>query len=104
MEFHELTILAICGVIHGGIECRNHVTRLAECSLTGDRTTPAKPTRESIVIAVVVVGSITKLVAKVLASWLVVETQERSKLPISATGSIAHVVVQDIHGPLVGVH
>ena len=50
-----------------------------------------------------VVGTVTQLVAEVLAGWLVVETQERSELPISTTRSIAHVVIEDVHGPFVCV-
>ena len=103
MELNEFAVLAIRSVIHGRHEGRDDVTGLAIGWLTRNRTTPAEPSGESVGVTVVVVGTVSQLVAEVLARRLVIETQERSELPISTTRSIAHVVVEDIHGPEVGI-
>ena len=104
VEFHELAILTIRSVIHGGLEGGNDVTGLAVGGLTRDGTTPAEPSGESVVVTVVVVGSVTQLVTEVLAGRLVVETQQRSELPVTTTRGIAHVVIEDVHGPEVRIH
>ena len=103
MELHKLSVLTIRSVSYSGVKRRDDVTSLAISRLTCNGSTPAKPSGESVGITVVVVGTITQLIAEVLARRLVVETQERSELPISTTCGIAHVVVQDIHGPIIGI-
>ena len=105
VELDVLALLTIGGEVAARLERGDHVTGEAHGVLSCDGSAPAEPARESVVVAVVVVGSITQLEAEVLAGRLVVEVEQRSELPGSrSTHGVGSGVVQGVHLPEVRVH
>ena len=105
VELHVLALHAIGWQITAWLEGRNDVTSEASGIFPSDRSRPAEPTGESVVLAIVVVGTIAQLETEVFTGRLVVEVNQCPKVPStwSALG-IGGLVVQGVHGPEIRIH